>query len=208
MDFGSLSINWDTDIRAIRARKIAEKIAEKAQITKDMEALEFGCGTGLVGIELLPIIKALTMVDLNEGMIEVLTGKIKALKLNNIQAISMDILKNNKLAASKYDVIFTSMAMHHVIDIEGTINVLRDMLKPCGKLVIVDLNEEDGSFHSEEMGFNGYNGFNQFLLAKLLAKLELTNIDSETFYFDKKKLGQGFTPYSLFIMISQKAIEV
>ena len=60
-----------------------------------------------------------------------------------------------------------------------------DLLQDGGQLCIVDLDKEDGSFHSQESNFLGYNGFEQKELSQLLEQVGFNNIMSETFYNDE-----------------------
>ena len=73
-----------------------------------------------------------------------------------------------------------------------------------GQLCIVDLDKEDGSFHSQESNFLGHNGFEQKELSQLLEQVGFNNIMSETFYNDERSIGNRNIEYSLFIMKAQK----
>jgi len=50
MDFSAAAAGWDTERRIKRAGIIADEIAASINIKDDHNALEFGCGTGLIGI--------------------------------------------------------------------------------------------------------------------------------------------------------------
>ncbi|WP_317311612.1 methyltransferase domain-containing protein [Clostridium thermobutyricum] len=88
--------------------------------------------------------------------------------LNNCKAISCDLIKSDNL--EKYDCIYTSMAMHHIIDVEEILNRFYEILNEKGKLCIVELNKDNGDFHKNEEGFNGHNGFSQKDLKNILEK--------------------------------------
>jgi ubiquinone/menaquinone biosynthesis C-methylase UbiE len=103
-----------------------------------------------------------------------------------------------------YDVIYTSMALHHIIDIKTTIKNLHRLLKKDGYLCIIDLNEEDGSFHKEEKEFKGHNGFNQNDLKNLLLETGLKEVESNTFYQNEKIVKEMKVEYSLFLMVARK----
>ena len=79
-----------------------------------------------------------------------------------------------------------------------------DLLQDGGQLCIVDLDKEDGSFHSQESNFLGHNGFEQKELSQLLEQVGFNNIMSETFYNDERSIGNRNIEYSLFIMKAQK----
>jgi ubiquinone/menaquinone biosynthesis C-methylase UbiE len=106
MNFDIQSITWDDERRRDRAKLIAEEISKSIQIEKQYTALEFGCGTGLISFCLNDKFEMITLVDTSKGMIDVLNSKIEAFEI--------DINENHTLSENSYDVIYTSMALHHI----------------------------------------------------------------------------------------------
>jgi len=204
MDFDGKAINWDNKKRESRAKVIAEEISKVTQIKKQYNALEFGCGTGLVSFNLYDKFENITLVDTSKGMIDMLKLKIDKYKINNMKACQIDINKEQMLPENHYDIIYTSMALHHIIDTETALKNLHRLLKKNGCLCIVDLDEDDGDFHREEKDFNGHDGFNQNVLNSLLLKIGFKEIESNTFYNDVKIVGSMKVSYSLFLMVGRK----
>jgi ubiquinone/menaquinone biosynthesis C-methylase UbiE len=204
MDFDIQSITWDDEIRKNRAKLIAQEISKSIQIEKQYTALEFGCGTGLISFCLNDKFEMITLVDTSKGMVDVLNSKIKAFEIDNMKVYQIDINENHILPGDSYDVIYTSMALHHIIDTKATIKNLYRLLKLNGYLCIVDLDEEDGSFHKEERDFNGHNGFNQNVLKNILLEIGFKEVDTNTFYEDLKVVEEMNVKYSLFLMIGKK----
>lgn len=204
MNFDIQSTTWDDERRKKRAKLIAEEISKSIQIEKQYTALEFGCGTGLISFCLNDKFEMITLVDTSKAMIDVLNSKIEAFQIDNMRAYQIDINENNILLENSYDVIYTSMALHHIIDIETTIKNLYRLLKKDGYLCIIDLDEEDGSFHKEEKDFNGHNGFNQNDLKNVLLQTGFKAVEANTFYEGKKVVEEMKVKYSLFLMIGEK----
>lgn len=204
MSFDIDSITWDDERRTKRAKLIAEEINKSIQIEEQYIALEFGCGTGLISFCLNDKLKMITLVDTSKGMIEVLNSKIQKHKIDNMKTYQIDINKNHILQEDSYDIIYTSMALHHIIDTETTIKNLYKLLKKDGYLCIIELDEEDGSFHEEEENFDGHNGFNQNSLKKLLLEIGFKEVKTNTFYNDKKIVREMEVRYSLFLMVGRK----
>lgn len=204
MNFDIQSITWDDERRKNRAKLIAQEISESIQIEKQYTALEFGCGTGLISFCLNDKFEMITLVDTSKGMVDVLNSKIKAFEIDNMKVYEIDINENNILPEHSYDVIYTSMALHHIIETKATIKNLYRLLKLNGYLCIVDLDEEDGSFHKEERDFNGHNGFNQNVLKNILLEIGFKEVDTNTFYEDLKVVEEMNVKYSLFLMIGKK----
>lgn len=204
MSFDTRSITWDTEKRVNRAKVIAEKISKVIQIKKKHNALEFGCGTGLVSFNLYNKFKNITLVDTSKGMIDILNLKIKKNRINNMKAYQIDINEDEMPSESKYDLIYTSMVLHHISDTATTLKNLYRLLKEDGSLCIIDLDEEDGSFHREEKDFHGHNGFNQNALKSLMVKIGFKEVRVDTFYKDDKIVNGMEVKYSLFLMTGRK----
>lgn len=205
MDFNAAAAGWDTERRIKRAGIIADEIAASINITDDHNALEFGCGTGLIGLFLSDRFRHITLVDNSEGMIKVLGQKLENAGIRNITAVVCDFCSGAKIDSmgfqeETYDLIYTSMAIHHVKDIQTLLDTFSILLKPGGQLCIVDLDKDDGSFHRLEEDFGGHNGFDQFELQSMLECSGFTSVSSRTFFRDKKQIGDDEVPYSLFIM--------
>lgn len=159
MDFNIKALNWDNERRIKRAEIIANEIINAIPEKNNHYALDFGCGTGLVSFNLINNFEHITLVDSSEGMIKKLNEKIQDSKVKNMTAFQVDI-NNDSLLQEKSDVIYTSMVLHHIINTKMTLENLYKRLNNKGCLCIVDLDEDDGSFHKSEVGFDGHNGFN------------------------------------------------
>lgn len=204
MDFNTEAINWDSERRIKRGRVISEEIMNSIDIKDDYSALEFGCGTGIISFNMKDKFRHITLVDTSEGMIEKLSSKIREFKVDNMTAIKADINKDELLKGQKFDVIYTSMVLHHILDIRTTLNNLYELLDDHGYLCIIELAEDDGSFHRSEKDFNGYNGFNQEWLKGLLEEIGYKSVKTNTFYNSVKIIEGVEVNYSLFIMVGRK----
>lgn len=202
MDFDKKAEGWDTPLRTERAHNIANQIQKVVPSSDEMKALEFGCGTGLISFFLKDRYREITLVDSSKGMIEKLNTKIAENEIHNMKTVCTDVNIEDVLPHDSFDVIYTSMALHHIPDIEGTLDKLNRLLIKGGYLCIVDLDEDDGSFHKFEKDFNGHNGFNHEKLKGILEKYGYNFIKAETFYRDTKEENGEKFPYSLFIMTS------
>jgi ubiquinone/menaquinone biosynthesis C-methylase UbiE len=203
MDFNAEALNWDNERRAKRAKIIAEEISKTVQIESHYNALEFGCGTGLVSFNLYNKFESITLFDTSKGMIDVLNQKIQNSCVKNMTALYSDINKETPMIG-KFDVIYTSMALHHIKDTETTLRNLFTLLKNGGHLCIVELTEDDGTFHKLEEGFDGHNGFNQIYLKGLLGDVGFHDVASNVFYNGEKIIDGQNVKYSLFLMVGEK----
>lgn len=203
MDYDNKALSWDSEKRINRAKIIAEEILKRIEIKESFNALEFGCGTGLISFNLYKSFKEITLVDTSKGMIDVLNSKIEKNNIKNMTAYQLDI-NDQQIIEEKYDVIYTSMVLHHIKDTKRVLMSLINLLNKNGYLCIIDLDEEDGSFHSNEKDFDGHNGFNQESLIGILRRLGINDVNSSNFYSDKKGIEGREIDYKLFIMIGKK----
>lgn len=203
MSFDEDSKNWDTEIRIKRAKKVAEEIANSIAADGSLSAMEFGCGTGLVSFNIYDKFKDITVVDSSMGMIDVVKTKIAKYKKSNVFPYCVDILKDNSFN-KKFDIIYNSMVLHHIHDTNAVVKRLYNLLNVNGCLCIVDLDEEDGSFHKNYPDYDGHNGFNQEELKQILVNEGFSDVEVYTFYYDVKAIENQKVDYSLFFMKGRK----
>ena len=203
MDFNDKAQTWDNDVRAKRAAIIAGEIKKVIADRTYDRALEFGCGTGLISFQMGTILPHITLVDSAERMIHVLEDKIETSGYTHMNPIHIDMEKGQKLPG-KYELIYMSMALHHIVDVDTVLRRLNQSMDIGGRICIVDLVEEDGSFHKSEEDFKGHNGFDPISLGNVLKRIGFTGIDSKIIYSDTKKNGEEQVPYSLFLLTAVK----
>lgn len=203
MNFDEKALIWDNDPKKNeRAKVVAREIIDFIQPTKNLCALEFGCGTGLLSFELRDSFKRIALADNSEGMIKVLQQKIQIAGIKNFEPLLIDF--ENDIQISKQDVVYTLMALHHMTDINKTLKTFNSILRKNGYLCIADLVKEDGSFHAHGNDFNGQNGFER---KELAARLLSNNFSVEYYsecYVVEKEVDNILKKYPLFLMIAKK----
>lgn len=204
MHFDQQAQDWDNDPKKIeRAIIFAKEINDFINPNKSLDALEFGCGTGLLSFELKDFFKTITLADNSEEMINVLKEKIKKGGIKNFKPLLINSLEND-LKANEYDVIFTLMTLHHIHDVSNIAKIFNAILKTNGYLCVADLVLEDGSFHAHHHDFDGHNGFDRNELSTILSNNGF-RIDYYKICFEiEKKTDAEIKKYPLFLMICQK----
>lgn len=200
--FDDKAAQWDTNSNRL---KLAENIAQALQtlpLHKTMLAMDFGCGTGLVGLAVAHRVGRLVALDSSSKMIEVLRQKIAENGIANVEAICGDI-EHSALPAD-FDVIFTSMSLHHIADPEKILAGFARLLNDGGILAIADLDAEDGSFHAagaEEK----HHGFDRIELQQLLEQHGFTDTAFQTAHTIEKTMDDGsIKPFTVFLAVSRK----
>lgn len=203
MDFKNRAKNWDNDKRIQRSKIIAEKIDEIVGEHKDSSIMEYGCATGLVSFNLIDKFRKLTLMDSEEEMINIVKEKVIDYKISNVFPVKID-LTNQMYLEEKFDLIYTSLTIHHILDIEKIIKTFYNLLNPKGTLFITELDKEDGSFHINHKNFNGHNGFQHEVMEQAFTNAGFSDIKSETFFYGKKTYKEKVIPYSMFYTIGKK----
>jgi tRNA (cmo5U34)-methyltransferase len=189
---------WDMNpVHMERSTAIANLLIASTPHGKQMKALDFGAGSGILSLMLQDHLQEITLLDSSEGMIKVCREKIANGGFRNLHTVNLDLEKES--FSGHYDLIFSQMAFHHVENIDGILEKFIAFLSPGGLLAIADLYPEDGSFHGE--GFTGHLGFDPEELAAKLAAQGFRNISYQQCFVMKKMLENGETrEYPVFFM--------
>lgn len=194
--FEMIAHTYDTPERLQVARAAADAIGEYLDNTKGKKAIDFGCGTGLVGLNLLEDFQSMVFLDTSQSMIDQIKEKINLHHIPNAETLCFDFEKDN-LSDLRADCIFMSQVLLHIEDYKPVLKKLYDVLNPGGHLMIIDFNKNE-----EITSDLVHNGFDQEELAGVMAELEYKNIRSKTFY-QGNKIFMGHDA-SMFILDAQK----
>ena len=171
--FDKKAKNWDNgDIRVNGAATIANAIKEKIKLKKEMEIMDFGVGTGLLGFIIAEDVKKVYGVDTSTQMLVKLEEKNSS-KLS-IEAINQDIVKEP--LTQTFDGLVSSMTLHHVEDLQAFFDVIYKNIKDDGFIAIADLESEDGTFHSDNTGVFHF-GFDEKTLFSVVEKSGFQNVE-------------------------------
>ena len=205
--FDARAAEWDTERRLERTKLLALEIRKEIEGEPLHDALEFGCGTGLVGLELIDLFEKLTFLDTSYEMIRIVKDKISKMSPDRTQAIHADLTKGERLP-QQYDFIFSSMALHHVVDVDSLLRIFRANLRDNGQVAIIDLLPVDEKFHSDDTDFDGHHGFVPEEISLSFQRAGFSNINIRTIFSGHKTVDAVDVPYSLFILLARKDEEV
>ncbi len=135
--------------------------------------------------------KTLTGLDTSAGMLEVFDRKTQ--QHSNVSSLNLNLEEGGALP-STYDLILSSMAFHHLTSPVKILSQLKKALSPGGRIVIVDLEEEDGSFHPdpEAMGVKHF-GFSRETIASWAKENDL-QVEVRSIY-EMEKDGKSYKQF-------------
>lgn len=201
--FDEKAKTWDQPFRVVRAQAVANAIRESILNGLPLKAIEYGCGTGLVSFFLRDLFSSIILVDNSKGMLEVVREKIAHGGATNMEAMDIDAFNTQVKDGRTFNVLFSSMTLHHIPDTRQTLLEWYKCLSFGGHLFVVDLDPENGLFHDE--GFEGHNGFDRKALGKVAVEAGFKDVGFKTAHemHEMGRDGQNHT-FTLFFMIAKK----
>lgn len=194
--FEAMADKYDIPERIETARVAADAIRKYIVSGKDKTAIDFGCGTGLVGMELLDDFNSMIFLDTSQNMLEQINKKIADLDISDASTLRFDF-ETESAADIRADYIFMVQVLLHINDTEAILSRLYEVLNPGGHLLIVDFDKNENVVSDKV-----HNGFVQEELIRLMAGIGFKEIKSETFYAGNKMFMNQDA--SLFILDSKK----
>lgn len=202
-DFDKDAARWDEHpTRARLGQDVASAIARAVPLGPAMDVLDFGCGTGIVTLQLAPSVGCVTGVDSSRGMLEALNAKIQREGHTNV---ATRWLHPGDALAGPYDLIVSSMTLHHIEDIDALLAQFFRSLKAPGWLCVADLDPEQGEFHEDNTGVFHF-GFERAALRRALIGAGFVDVHDVTAAEVVKPTRQGaLRTFSVFLVTGRKA---
>jgi ubiquinone/menaquinone biosynthesis C-methylase UbiE len=203
ISFDERAKDWDSDPAKVeRAREVADAIRATVTLQPGMTAFEYGCGTGLLSFALHSEFKSITLADTSQGMLDVLSEKIKAAGVTNMNPLRLD-LSTEPPPASRYGIIYSLMTLHHIADIDSILRKFFGMLENQGYLCIADLEKEDGSFHGDQVK-DVHHGFERTALQTKAESFGFTDVHYSIVSTVKRQTEHGEKAFPIFLMTAKK----
>lgn len=127
--------HYDTKERIESCLLWSEMIKKNINLSPEMTIIDFGAGTGLVGINFLKNVKKVVFEDISENMLSQCRKNLESQSFNNYEIFFGQI---SDYKGENADIILASLVFHHITDIPLLSKTLLSKLKPHGKLIICD----------------------------------------------------------------------
>jgi ubiquinone/menaquinone biosynthesis C-methylase UbiE len=174
--FDQKAQDWDTQERRERTAAIADIIRAHVPLSRSMRAVDIGAGTGLLGLELAADVGSVVLAEPSEGMLAVARQKLADDGPGNVTAVPFDIEAGSPEGAP-FDLAVSLLVLHHVEDTPAALRAIHDMLAPGGRIALLDLDAEDGTFHDDPEGIH-HHGFDQASLRTTAASVGFRDVET------------------------------
>jgi ubiquinone/menaquinone biosynthesis C-methylase UbiE len=194
--FDRIAQHYDSEKQQALAQQILTEIKKELGDCSQKVILDYGCGTGLIGLELATVCKEMILMDPSAEMMKIVNDKIQYAGLTNTQPItgSFSVEKNPEIQADR---IIVSLVLLHVPDTQEMLNHLYAALKGQGEIFVVDFDKNEHVQHEKV-----HNGFVQKELAEKCELAGFKQVTSHTFYQGEALFMNQAA--SLFILKAQK----
>lgn len=196
--FDTAARDWDQRPTSQQLAAVAPRLLAQLPLSPTDHVLDFGAGTGLLATQIAPRVAQVTALDTSAAMLEVLQSKGHA----NITPHCGDIFAG---LPGRYHAIVSCMALHHVADTGALLQAFADALHSGGRIALVDLYAEDGSFHGDNAA-NAAKGVQHFGFepAALQALAEQAGLRDIAFTEILRLHQRNGRDYPLFLMTGRK----
>jgi 2-polyprenyl-3-methyl-5-hydroxy-6-metoxy-1,4-benzoquinol methylase len=132
----------------------------------------------------------------------VLSDKIKAAKTAHMRPVRLD-LAVDPLPAQKFHVTYSLMVLHHLPNTDIILRKFHEVLEPGGWLLVADLDQEDGSFHTDG-STDVHLGFARDELQKRAEAAGFTDVKFSTPHKIHKLIGDEEKVFPVFLMTARR----
>ena len=139
-----------------------------------LEVADLGCGEGYLTVETARWAKHVTAVDRSSGVLTRARALAGRKKLSNITWKKGE-LEKLPIDTGTIDVALLSQALHHAGDPATALVEAERILRPGGRLLILDLRPHDETWVREKLGDQWF-GFSDDHLSSLLTRAGFTDV--------------------------------
>jgi len=167
-----------------------------ASLLPRLEVADFGCGTGVLSVAIARWAERVVAIDQSASALEQAKERAKREGVRNVTFLREDLHKLS-LPAGKLDLVVLSQSLHHVEEPKAVLREASRILKPSGKVVVLELMPHDEKWVVERLGHK-HLGFPPEGLQDELKRAGFGNIASETHARD------AASPFRVFLLTGEK----
>ena len=196
--FDERARDWDTPARQERAVAVADAIRAWVALDPTMRVIDVGAGTGLLGLTLAGEVSEVVLAEPSQGMLDVVRGKLAANGPSNATAIRLDLVED-EVPPDPFDLVVSLLMLHHIADTKRALAAVRRLLRPGGRIALVDLDAEDGSFHHADAKGIHHQGFERQDLIAMARAAGFADVEIRT----ASEIERDGRRYPLFLLLAR-----
>lgn len=169
--FGRVGGEWD----AVRTELFGSSFVDEALlalIDPSWVVADLGCGTGDIAARLAPLVSAVHVVDMSKAMLAAARKRLGSHA--NVKFHHGD-LTHLPLDDRSVDAAIISLVLHHVAEPSAAIAEASRILRPGGRLLVIDMLEHDREQYRQTMGHK-WLGFKPSDMAAWFAAARLAEV--------------------------------
>lgn len=162
-----------------------------------LDVVDFGCGTGVLSVELARWAHRVTAIDRSAGALEAARERAQREGCHNITFVEADLHGLPRGVAGK-DLVVMSQSLHHVAHPERVLAEAARVLKPGGRAVVLELLPHDEQWVKSRLG-HAHLGFEPGTLVSAMAAAGFTDVQLTPSARD------GGSPFRAFLLTGTRA---
>lgn len=167
-----------------------------ASLLPPLDVADFGCGTGVLSVAISRWASRVWAIDQSEAALEQARERAAREGRANITFLRED-LHRLSLPAGERDLVVISQSLHHVESPGAVLAEAARLLKPGGKVVVLELMPHDERWVLERLGHR-HLGFSPETLENSLREVGFEALTRET------HAREGASPFRVFLLTGVK----
>lgn len=196
--FDSSAGQWDRLRREFFGER-AELLALLGLLDPAWEVGDLGCGTGQVAAALAPFVRRVVAVDESAAMLRAARQRTREFSNVDCREGALEALP---IEAAALDAALLMLVLHHVPDPGAVLVDTHRVLRPGGRLLVLDMLPHEHAEYRDQMGHQ-WLGFDRAQVTEWVRDAGFTQTRTATLPADPEARGPG-----LFVLIAQRSSSV
>jgi ubiquinone/menaquinone biosynthesis C-methylase UbiE len=140
--FKDWSNEYDNTLGKVkRHHKLLDLVVDSSKVKDEDNVLDIGCGTGLLSLKFLRKADCLIYgIDSSPEMLRIFKDKIVKLNLSKKISTKLEDVENLDFENDFFDIIASTVTLHHVKNKYPVIKKIHSLLKPGGRFLVGDID--------------------------------------------------------------------
>ena len=146
--FGEQAAKFNAAGYHVSKAEYSNYLVKRTKPQKTDNLLEVAAGTCICGRAFAPHVAHVTCLDTTTAMLEVGKQESKKAGIENITFVK-GMAEELPFLNDSFDIVISRLAFHHFVNPKEIFAEMKRVLKPGGKLVLMDMTVEKEEFHEE-----------------------------------------------------------